>query len=111
VPVENIQFETLQTALPERCDEKIRRLVTWLSSNPIIDVALDGHAEALESADAALSAQRVRAVREALVVGGVDPARIRVGAFGDQRPICRDTAAACTERKPRVEVLVIGRRP
>lgn len=112
VPIENIQFVSGQAALPERCHEKISRVVALLSSHPLIDVGLDGHAEAPES-DGPLAAQRIQAVRDALVVGGVDPARIRVGAFGDRGAACVEKAAkpgACRDRNPRVEVLVIARQ-
>lgn len=111
VPVENIQFETRQAALPDRCNEKIHRLVTWLSENPVIDVGLDGHPEALDRVDASLAGQRVNAVREALVAGGIEPLRIRIGAFGEPGAPCVDKSAVCRDRVPRVEVLVIGRRP
>jgi outer membrane protein OmpA-like peptidoglycan-associated protein len=96
--------------LPERCHEKIARLLAWLSAHPIADVGLDGHADQPESEAAVLVAQRVGAVREALMQGGVDPVRIHVGEFGDRGPACAETTPACGDLNRRVEVLLITRR-
>jgi len=114
VPVENINFEARQAAVPERCQEKIRLLVAWLSLHPVIDVALDGHAEDLNREDAVLTPRRVKAVRDALVVGGVDPRRIRIVASAAPASVAPvsvcsgQNTPACKEQKPRVEVLVIA---
>ncbi|HXD97297.1 MAG TPA: OmpA family protein [Candidatus Acidoferrum sp.] len=110
VPAENIHFESGQAALPDRCHEKIARLLEWLSTHPIADVALDGHAEQPENEGAVMADQRVNAVREALVAGGVDPVRIHVGEFGDRGPACAEATPACRDLNRRVEVLVIARR-
>jgi outer membrane protein OmpA-like peptidoglycan-associated protein len=110
VPAENIHFESGQAALPERCHEKIARLVEWLSTHPVADVALDGHVDHPESEGPLLTDQRLNAVREALVAGGVDPVRIRVGEFGDRGPACVEATATCRDLNRRVEVLVISRR-
>lgn len=110
MPAENIHFESGQAALPERCREKIARLVAWLSAHPAADVALDGHADQPESEGVTLAGRRVFAVRESLVAGGVDPIRIHVGEFGDRGPVCTEATPACRDLNRRVEVLVLARR-
>lgn len=110
VPAENIHFESGQAALPERCREKVARLVAWLSAHPAADVALDGHADQPESEGVTLTRQRVSTVREALLAGGVDAVRIHVGEFGERGPACTETTAACRDLNRRVEVLVLTRR-
>jgi peptidoglycan-associated lipoprotein len=110
VPAENIQFASGRVELPERCQEKIARLLAWLSAHPGVTVALDGHADQPGSDDPALAARRVGVVRDALVAGGVDPVRIRTGAFGDRAPLCAEPTAACRDLNRRVEVLVLARR-
>jgi outer membrane protein OmpA-like peptidoglycan-associated protein len=110
VPAENIHFESGQAALPERCHEKIARLLAWLSAHPAADVALDGHADQPESEDPALVGQRVGAVREALLAGGVNPARIRIGQFGERAPVCTEPTTTCRDLNRRVEVLVVTRQ-
>jgi outer membrane protein OmpA-like peptidoglycan-associated protein len=110
VPAENIQFASGQADLPARCHEKIERLLAWLSAHPGVTVALDGHADQPLSDDLALAGQRVRVVRDALVSGGVDPVRIRVGQYGDRAPLCGEATARCRDLNRRVEVLVLARR-
>jgi outer membrane protein OmpA-like peptidoglycan-associated protein len=110
VPAENIQFASGQAELPERCHEKIARLLAWLSAHPGVAVALDGHDDQPGSDDPALAATRVRVVRDALVAGGVDPVRIRIGEFGDRAPLCAEATATCRDLNRRVEVLVLTHR-
>lgn len=109
VPAENIQFASGQAELPTRCQEKIARLVTWLAAHPGVTVALDGHADQPLSDEPGLAGQRVRVVRAALIAGGVDPIRIRVGGYGNPSPLCAQTTARCRDLNRRVEVLVLAR--
>jgi outer membrane protein OmpA-like peptidoglycan-associated protein len=111
VPAENIHFESGQAVLPERCHEKIARLLAWLSAHPAADVALDGHADQPESENPTLAGQRVRAVREALLAGGVAPVRIHIGQFGERMPVCTESTPTCRDLNRRVEVLVVARQP
>ncbi len=110
IPAENIHFASGQAVLPERCHEKIARLVAWLSAHPAVDVALDGHADQPWSEGVTLAGRRVSTVRASLVAGGVDPARIRVGEFGERGPVCTDASALCRDLNRRVEVLLLTRR-
>jgi outer membrane protein OmpA-like peptidoglycan-associated protein len=105
VPVEEIQFEAGQASLPDRCHDKIARIVTWLQAHPVVEVGLDGHADQPGSEGVGLTARRVESVREALVARGVDPSRIRVGQFGERTSACAAGAPECRERARRVEVL------
>jgi outer membrane protein OmpA-like peptidoglycan-associated protein len=110
IPALNIHFESGQAALPDRGREKIAQVVAYLSAAPTVSVGLDGHADQPESEAAALTAWRVQAVRGALIAGGVDPGRIRVGAFGVRGPACSEATAVCGELTRRVEVLVTRTR-
>jgi outer membrane protein OmpA-like peptidoglycan-associated protein len=110
VPAQNIHFESGQAALPDRCREKIALLVAYLSAQPAASVGLDGHADEPESEGVTLARQRVQAVRAALIAGGVEPTRIRVGAFGARGSACAQATAACRELNRRVEVLVTPAR-
>lgn len=109
VPAENIQFASGQAELPARCQEKIARVLAWLAAHPGVTVALDGHADQALSDEPALAGQRVRVVREALVAGGVNPVRIRVGNYGNRAPLCAEATARCRDLNRRVEVLVLAR--
>jgi outer membrane protein OmpA-like peptidoglycan-associated protein len=45
-------------------------------------------------------------VRDALIRAGVPANKIQTGAFGEERPMCYDSTAACQQRDRRVEVLI-----
>jgi outer membrane protein OmpA-like peptidoglycan-associated protein len=105
--MEDIRFEAGQAILPERCHEKLDRIVAWLEAHPVTGVGLDGHADEPASEGQALAVRRVQVVRDALVTRGVNPARISVGQFGERPTVCGAGAERCRERARRVEVLVV----
>lgn len=106
---EDISFQPGSVEIQARCARKIDRLVAWLIRNPLVVVALDGHADqdsSLAGEAPGLHEPRMRAVREALVAAGVASSRIQAGSFGDRRPLCQQATADCRAANRRVEVLV-----
>lgn len=67
--------------------DKIAKAAKWLASNPQGAIVVEGYADPTGNPDAnmALSQSRAEAVRDILVSGGVDSARIDVMAYGDTR--------------------------
>ena len=107
---EDISFQKNRVEIQAKCASKISRLATWVKKNPLVIVALDPHSDQLPvltgEADTRLHLRRVQAVRDALVVAGVAPDRIRMGPVGERGPVCRQDTADCREANRRVEVLV-----
>jgi peptidoglycan-associated lipoprotein len=62
--------------------------VTFLKNNPRKRLELQGHADERGSRDynLALGERRARGVYQMMVVSGVDPARISMVTFGEERP-------------------------
>jgi outer membrane protein OmpA-like peptidoglycan-associated protein len=75
-------------------------------------MAVEGHADVRGSADfnQALSEQRARAVRDALVARGVDPTKLSAAGFGSSRPLATGTREADHARNRRVELVITRRR-
>jgi peptidoglycan-associated lipoprotein len=105
--VENVQFEFKQAAIQSKCTDKIAKLVTWMNANPQVAIGLDGHVDDAQANDndPTLSAQRVSAVRQALITAGITPSRISSGDFGTRAPLCRDVSENCRSLNRRVEIL------
>ena len=104
--LENVHFKPFSAELQPNCKHKIAVLAAWIqNNNPKALIALDGHQATADDSDRILAAQRVTAVRDALVAAGVAPERISIGAFGAQSGVCGDPTDACRDLNRRVEIL------
>jgi len=101
-----VNFTYQSAELQERCARKIAALAARMQSNtPDALVALDGHQEAADDSNKTLAAERVKAVRDALVAGGVAPGRISIGSYSAQAEVCHQGTEMCRELNRRVEIL------
>ena len=68
--------------------EKVDAAASWAQAHPDGLVVLDGHADptGTRSFNVQLSLRRAKAVRERLVVAGVNPEQIVIAAFGADGP-------------------------
>ena len=107
--MESVQFEANRADIQSRCTGKIAALATWVNDNPGVVIGLDGHARDLVANDRnpALGAQRVAAVRTALIAAGVAPDRIVVGDFGTGQFVCRSNPENCLALSRRVDVFAV----
>jgi outer membrane protein OmpA-like peptidoglycan-associated protein len=105
VPLDSVQFMAQQTSLPERCGDKLGKIVALLTENPSIDVALTGHAVGTAPETRVLVERRVDVVRAALISGGVKPARIQVSPSA----VCTTASEDCERASRNVDILVARR--
>lgn len=104
--MENVNFTYQSAELQPRCKQKIAALAAWMQSNsPDALVALDSHQEAADDSSKVLAAERVNAVKDALVAAGVRPDRISVGSYGAQIQVCNQGTETCRDLNRRVEIL------
>jgi outer membrane protein OmpA-like peptidoglycan-associated protein len=104
--MENVHFKYASAELQPSCQIKIARLASWIQKNsPEALVALDGHQMTADDGDRKLTAERVKAVMDALVASGVGGYRISIGSYGVQASVCSDGTNQCRELNRRVEVL------
>ena len=87
---------------------KITEFTDFLKRNPELTVNLEGHADPRGSGpyNQRLSARRVKAVRDAVIAGGIDGKRLFSGAFGETRRKCDQTTEDCYQRDRRVEIWI-----
>lgn len=83
-------------------------LAAYLDAMPKARVRVEGHTDSQgqPAANQALSERRAAAVRDALVAGGVEPARIDVAGLGAGKPVADNATAAGRTRNRRVELIV-----
>ncbi len=79
-----VGFRTNSATPPDELSEGIEALAMLIGALPSLEVRLDGYADprGSDALNAELSLARAEAIRERLVLAGVDPERIHVTAHG-----------------------------
>lgn len=79
-----VGFRTNSATPPDELSEGLEALAMLVGAVPSLEIHLDGHADprGSDALNAELSLARAEAIRERLVLAGVDPDRIHVTAHG-----------------------------
>ncbi|MBK1667770.1 peptidoglycan-associated lipoprotein [Rhodovibrio sodomensis] len=74
--------------LSSEAQATVEKLAAWLKQHPSKQVTIEGHADerGTREYNLALGAQRANAVRDYLIVMGIDPNRVETVSFGEERP-------------------------
>jgi outer membrane protein OmpA-like peptidoglycan-associated protein len=101
-------FDTDKSDIRATETSKVTEIAVYMKQNPSVQVGIDGFADprGTNPHNQALSERRVNAIRDALVKAGVASDKIKTGAFGEQRLLCKESSAACWQSDRRVEVLI-----
>jgi len=85
--------------------QEIEDVARVLQENPDLEIAIEGHTDATgsESYNMTLSRQRAEAVRDALVVRGIDADRLSTRAVGEAQPLASNQTAAGRAKNRRIE--------
>lgn len=112
VTFRDILFDYDKSVIRASERDKVNEIVAHARQNPAVNFRLDGHADPRgnDKYNQALSERRVKAVRDAMVAGGVAAGRISTGAFGEKQPKCSEQNEECWQRDRRVEVGVTASR-
>ena len=104
----NVYFDFGSLGLTANAEE-VLCLVSWvLSENDWLELTIVGHTDSVGPKwfNDNLGDQRASAVREFLVVNGVDSARIATESFGESRPRSMDRSEEDRARNRRVEFMI-----
>ena len=84
-----------------------------LSANPAMRVTIEGHADDLGSDEynLALGQRRAAAAKRYLTLREIDPGRVEILSFGEERPTCQDATDACRARNRRDETRITAGEP
>ncbi len=81
-PYRSVTFEYAQTDLSPAALRQIEEVAVHLKNNPSLQLGIDGYRD---QSYQNLGSHRLGAVRQALAAAGVIPARIEIGAFGENQ--------------------------
>jgi peptidoglycan-associated lipoprotein len=68
--------------------DTLEKDAAWLRQNPTVQITVEGHCDERGTAqyNMALGQQRAQAVKDYLVQLGIDPSRIQIISYGNERP-------------------------
>lgn len=110
ITLRGINFESGKaTILPESypiLDEAVK----LLNDNPKVRIEVQGHTDSVgsDSANLVLSQARAEAVRNYLIMKGIDPARIVAKGFGELMPVADNATKEGRAKNRRIEFLILG---
>jgi OOP family OmpA-OmpF porin len=105
---DNLNFDSAQTTVTPESRRTVDDLIVILKAYPSAEMRLEGHTDNTGDAEAnrRLSQGRADAVKELLVAGGIDGARIGTAGVGQDRPVASNDTEEGRARNRRTELVV-----
>ncbi len=102
-----INFDSGKATIKPDSETVITEIVKALQSQPDLKVKVEGHTDNVgnEAANQQLSEDRAKAVMEAVVAAGIDPARLSSQGFGMSKPIADNNTEEGRAQNRRVELV------
>ncbi len=87
-PLQDVFFDFDMSVLRDDAKAALNHNVTWLKAHPDTKVIVEGHCDArgTNEYNLALGERRAKAVRDYLMTANVDPGRISIISYGEERP-------------------------
>jgi OOP family OmpA-OmpF porin len=110
VVLRTLNFELGSDRLTPEAQRTLDRMARGLLTQPGLRLEIAGHTDALgpQSLNLNLSQKRAYAVRDYLIMRGVDPARLRAEGYGEYQPIASNKTEEGRAKNRRVEFKLIG---
>ena len=100
---DRVFFDTNQSDLYWRSENALKAQARYLEANPDLTITIEGHADerGTDEYNLALGERRANTAREYLIAQGVDPFKIEVVSFGEERPVetCSDESCWSSNRR------------
>ena len=106
--INDLLFDTGGASLKPQSQRRLEPLVQYLQGNPQREIIIEGHTDSLGEAESnkRLSLKRADAVKEFLVLRGIDSARIESRGFGEEVPVATNMTNAGRSLNRRVEIVI-----
>jgi len=103
---DNLNFETGTTKLTAESEASVATLVQILKAYPATKATLEGYTDNVGDAasNQKLSLARATAIRDLLVAGGIDAARLSAEGFGDAKPVAPNDTEEGRAKNRRLEL-------
>jgi OOP family OmpA-OmpF porin len=108
VAVQDIRFDTGEATLKPSSTEPLKKVASLLKEHPDLTLLIEGHTDNTGGFEAnkALSEERARAVKKALVQDhGIDGSRLKTVGLGSARPVASNETEEGRAQNRRVELV------
>lgn len=108
----DVHFESGKAVIRPRDEGILDANATWLRAHPEYLVLIEGHSDARgvasnkQELNMALGERRAEAAMNDLVARGVQPDRITILSYGEERPVCSVRSEECWIQNRRARFLV-----
>jgi peptidoglycan-associated lipoprotein len=105
-----VYFSSDSSDLTPEAEQTMANQVRWLQGNQGQTVMIEGHADerGTREYNLALGAKRAQTVRNRLIQGGVQAARIRTLSYGKERPVAVCDDISCWSQNRRAQTVLSG---
>lgn len=105
---DHLNYDFGTTTLTADSQGTVTALISILKAYPGVNVDLAGHTDNVgdPAANLALSESRAKAIKDMLVAGGIDAARITTSGFGETKPIAGNDTEDGRQKNRRTELTV-----
>ncbi len=109
VTLSNIFFEFAQATLVEESFPELNRLIDVMKANPNMTIEVQGHTDNVgpDEANLRLSQARADAVRDYLVLKGIDIKRVASVGYGETKPVASNATTEGQAKNRRVEFEIV----
>ncbi len=105
----NVLFAFDSARLTEAAQSPLDRLATFLREHPDRRIRVEGHTDSIGSPEynQDLSKRRAQSVADAMIRRGIDPTRMVVVGYGENRPIASNDSETGRQQNRRVEFVIL----
>jgi len=102
-----IHFDTAKTEIKPESLPAIAEIITMMREKPDMRLLVEGHTDSVGTPEnnTLLSEGRARAVRDALIAGGIAADRLAAAGRGQERPLADNAAESGRAKNRRVELV------
>ncbi len=107
-PLKDIGFNFDSAALSEEARSTLKANADWLKANPSARIQIEGHCDERGTAEynMALGAKRAQAAMDYLATLGVAGNRMSTISYGEEIPVCKESAESCWVKNRRARFVV-----
>jgi peptidoglycan-associated lipoprotein len=107
-PLKDIGFNFDSAALSDQARATLKANADWLKANPSARIQIEGHCDERGTAEynMALGAKRAQAAMDYLTTVGVAGNRMSTISYGEEIPVCKESAEGCWVKNRRARFVV-----
>ena len=103
IGLQDIFFDFDKAVIKDKAISTLQSNAAWLKANTKVKIYIQGHADERGNTEynLALGEKRAQALKKYLISLGIDPKRISIISYGEERPFCSESNEECWQQNRR----------